>query len=44
MNYVLMNVISEHKDSIACGVDTAADAIKEYIEKRDFERIMREYN
>ena len=44
MNYVLMNVLSEHRDSIDCGVETAAEAIKEYIEKRDFERVMREYN
>lgn len=44
MNFVLMNVINEHKDAISCGIDTAAEAIREYVEKRDFERIMREYN
>lgn len=44
MNYVLMNVMGENKDSINCGIETAAEAVREYVDKRDFERIMREYN
>ena len=44
MNYVLMNVTGDNRDAIECGVETAAEAVKEYIEKRDFERVMREYN
>ena len=44
VNYVLMNVMSEHRDAINCGIETAVDAVKEYIHKRDFERVMREYN
>ena len=44
INYVLMNVMQEHKDSVECGISSAAEAIKEYIAKRDFERIMRSYN
>lgn len=44
VNYVLMNPTGDNKDAIACGIDTAVEAIKEYIEKRDFERLMREYN
>ena len=44
VNFVLMNVISEHRDSIDCGISSAVEAVKEYIHKRDFERVMREYN
>ncbi len=44
INFVLMNVLSEHKDSVECGIDSASEAIKEYIIKRDFERVMRQYN
>lgn len=44
INFVLMNILAEHKDSVECGIDTASEAIKEYIDKRDFERIMRQYN
>lgn len=44
VNFVLMNVMSEHKDALECGINSANEAIREYIQKRDFERIMREYN
>lgn len=44
INYVLMNIIADHKDSVECGIDSATEALKEYVVKRDFERIMREYN
>lgn len=44
MNYVLMNVSGENKDAVTCGIETAADAVREYVDKRDFERLMREYN
>lgn len=44
MNYVLMNVSGENKDAVVCGIETAADAVREYVDKRDFERLMREYN
>lgn len=44
INFVLMNIIPDHKDLIECGIDYATEAVKEYITKRDFERVMRMYN
>ena len=44
VNFVLMNIRSEHVDAIECGIQSASEAVREYIQKRDFERIMREYN